>query len=413
MEEVPMGGVLRNSGWLPALFLISLFAFFPSQAAADGPILSPWMQVYSNYSYNISAYEDFDSRYLDNDDNAFDLTRVWVGLDAKMTDHWSGRVVLAGTRIEKLSTETVSVPTGAEDDPATPDVDESAAEVVSAVNGGRTGEYGAWVTYAFFTYRPFAGLGVDFGMIPNAYNTQIYKYWRYNYVQFPTLFVHRMTRSVYGDLGGALFGDLPSGYGGYRFAVLNGEGKKRSEVNSGKAFEAQMHINPLNMVDAMKGLALMGFVRYDKETVDYPELTHLLWDGLISYRYDINEKTGFSINGEFAERTTDFDSEDIDPVVSRMASGWMDFWFLKDMGVMARYDSFDPNIENDEDTGAGYQDEEGHLIAGFFFNPIKQIHLCLNYRSISYTAEIMDDQGDMVTMQPDQFVFLNTEFKVK
>jgi hypothetical protein len=84
---------------------------------------------------------------------------------------------------------------------------------------------------------------------------------------------------------------------------------------------------------------------------------------------------------------------------------------MTNYGFLVRYDAFDPNTENDKDKGVGYQDEQSLLLIGYWYRPIKGVQFCINYRTIGYTAEIPDDKGEMVTMQPDQFVFVNSEVK--
>lgn len=400
------------------LTLILVLLFIACPAFADDsngekyPQISPWAQVYSQALYNISGYEDYDSRYGDNDYSEFGLRRVWLGLDAQMSKSWKAQVVLAGDREEVLTPETTMVDTGIVDDPETAE-DESKVEVVTGYDSAKTGQFGVWVTYAFMTYTPSDYFAVDFGMIPNAYNTQIYKYWKYNYVMFPTLYEYKMTRSAYGDLGGAIFGNFPKGYGGYRVTLLNGEGKKKAEVNSGKAAEVQVNVSPLQAVKPLKGLSLMGFYRYDRFQPDAIEQTNTLIDGILSYSLDLDNGMGFSLSAEYAQLTVTLNDGDTDPVNSLMYSGWADFWFLYKFGVVARYDYYDPNTENDEKKDIGFEDEQAHLMAGVFYNPIKQVKLCLNYRSDMYTEQIVDDKGKDVEKQPDQFIVFNTEFKFK
>ncbi|MCZ7584015.1 MAG: hypothetical protein M5R36_12135 [Deltaproteobacteria bacterium] len=86
------------------------------------------------------------------------------------------------------------------------------------------------------------------------------------------------------------------------------------------------------------------------------------------------------------------------------------FWFATRYGLLFRYDFFDPDTENDKDTGEGYRDEKTLLLGGVWVEPVNGIRLCANYRQYDYTAKIVDDQGDRVAMQPDRSVFLNTEF---
>ena len=258
------------------------------------------------------------------------------------------------------------------------------------------------------------------GMVQSAYIPRVYSFWRHRYVMSPLLFKNRLSRGATGDLGAAVHGKIPGGFGDYRIVAANGEGKTNAEVSAGKAIEGSVKLYPLAMVDSMKGLGLMALYRFDKQEPDYVELSHTVFDVILGYKMDIDETMGFSVNGEYAQRsTTSGDEEispliagsDLNPLVSTAYSIWGDFWFMSKYGVLARYDFFDPNTENDEDANIGWQDEETTLLAGVWYQPIKQVRLCANYREIGYTAEIPDDKGDQVAMQPDKFIFVNTEVK--
>lgn len=400
---------------IPLTFILFVFVISSVSFAGDDPkdeiSVMPWVQVYSNYNYNLSGYPDWDSRFENNDFNSFELTRTWLGVDALLPKNFSGRLVVGGSREPVYTYETTTVPTGEPDDPATEE-DESVEEVVREVVSTKEGKFEVWVTYAYVAYRPFKPLGIDFGMISNAYNTRIYKYWRHNYVEFPNLFKYKMTRSLYGDLGIGVYGDFPAGYGGYKVAFLNGEGKKKMEFNKGKALEARLHVNPFSFFKPMKDFSMMGFFRWDTEEPDNGEKVNFVYDAIVSYMFEQGDNFGFSINGEFAHLTTSY-GDDTPNVHQRVISGWADIWFLKHYGFLGRYDKYDPNIENSEDKDVGYLDEKHYGLAGFYFIPIKQVKLCLNWKGVYYEEMVTDDQSNDVRKPPDHYVYLNTELKFK
>lgn len=408
----------RQIRWLAILALLGLSLGMVAVAQAEDKdsefSIKPWGFIRADYSYNVTPYEDYDPRYANLDANKFSLPRVWLGLDAKLSKSWYSQIVLGASRDLKYKAEkeTVLVATGEEDDLDTTDVDESLVEkeVMTNLSSSRTGEYGIWVVYAFLGYKPFSYFGTEFGMVQNAYNTEIKKLWPYQYLIEPPMYTLRLTRSPFGDLGAAVFGDFPKGYGGYRITALNGEGKKLDEVNKGKAFEAQVHVSPIQVVKALSGLTLMGFIRLDREIPDNFERTSMVYEGLLSYYLAIKPGMSFSINGEVIHRTTSDDDEAVPALHSRLYSGWADFRFLSQYGVVFRYDQYDPNMDNEKDK-AGYQDELTNLLGGFFYEPIKEVKLCLNYRTTFYQKEILDDKGKEETMQPDQLLFLSTQVK--
>jgi len=390
------------------------FVFAFAQNAGAEVTVKPWAQIFSHYQYNMSGYEDYDSRFDTNDHNNFDVSQARLWIDASFNDQWSGRLVLYTARSPKLSYETTPI-TITEDDPTTEEDETETVDAVTSINQSNTGPYEARLFYAYATYQPFQWLGLDFGLVQSAYLPMVYKFWKYRYVMKPYMFEYRLTRAPGGDYGVAMHGNIPGGYGAYRVRVANGEGCNSVEENAGKSIEASVSLFPFQSVDALKGLGLYGMYRYDKAEPDYMDI-------LLSYSLDINEQMGFSANFEYGQRKVDTDDEDLDPnpVISLGYSAWADIWFKKNAGLLFRYDFLDPNTENDKDlendeglkTG-GYQDEMTMMMAGVYFNPIKQIRIFPNYRTYTYTAEIADDKDDMVTKQPDQFIFVNTEIKFK
>ncbi len=395
-----------------ASFLLSIgFVLAFAHDANAEIVVKPWVQMFTHYQYNMSGYEDYDSRFATNDQNSFDVSQARLWVDSEFTEHWSGRLVLFTARSKEVSYETTTI---GEDDPET-DEDES-TEAVTSIQETKTGPYVANIFYAYATYQPFQWLGVDFGLVQSSYIPTIYKFWKYRYIMKPLMFEYSMNRATTGDFGVAVHGSIPGGYGGYRMRVSNGEGKANMEQNKGKAAEVSTYLFPFQSVDALKRLALFAFYRYDKVQPNYQEEIRTTWDVMLSYALDIDEGMGFSVNGELASTITDIDNDALDPnpVVSQGISAWAEFWFAKKYGLLLRWDSYDPNTENDEDLeNGGYQDETTMLLAGLWAEPIKQIRICPNYRTVNYTAEIEDDEKEMVAMQPDQYIFVNAEIKFK
>ncbi|MCZ7582988.1 MAG: porin [Deltaproteobacteria bacterium] len=377
---------------------------FAGSAMAGDVSVTPFAKIFAHYQYNMSGYEDYDARFDTNDHNGFELTRTYLGLKAEFNDDWSANVTIDSKRAAVVTAETTAVSTGVADDPSTEE-DESTTEAVTGFTSANTGRYEFFVKYAYATYQPVDYFGTSFGMIVTPYAANIYTYWRYRYVADAAFSLYGMTRSSTADLGVAVHGGFPGGYGGYQLAILNGEGVGAAETNAGKAGGGALWLTPFQTVEALKGFALMGTYHYDKVQPDYVEELRTSWQALAAFRYDVDESMGFSVNGEFGGRTIGFNDDVTDPVDSQTISAWADFWFLARYGLLVRYDAFDPNTENDKDKGIGYQDETTLLLAGAYVHPVKGIKLCLNYRNVGYTEEIVDDKGDSVTKQPDQFVF--------
>ncbi len=392
-----------------AVFLLTAGAAFAGGKAGDVEV-KPITQVFAHYQYNISAYEDYDSRFDANDHNSFELTRTYLGLNAKWSKHWSALVLMDTRRAEVIQTEMTAVPSGAQDDPDT-DEDESMTDVVTGVTNARTGRYEAFLKYAFGTFQPMESFGVSFGLLKTPYCTKAYEIWAYRWLLDAATSAYGMTRSSTSDLGVSVQGNIPGNYGGYKVALLSGEPVGSAEINAGKAVSLRFWMAPFQSVDPLKGFTLAGLYHYDKVQPDFVEELRTTYEILFGYKLAIDESMGFSVNGSYAQRTIAIDNEDIDDVVSMVYAVWADFWFMTKYGVIARYDFFDPNTENNEDDNIGWQDERDFLLAGVFYYPVKGFKFSLNYRQTGYAAEILDDKGDEVLMQPDKYIFVNSEIK--
>jgi hypothetical protein len=425
--------------------------------AADEITVKPFAVIFAHYQYNMSGYKDYDARFLANDDNSFELTRSYLGLNVQLSKSWSANVTMDVARAEatKYESATIKVPTGVADDPATTDVDESLADqtVLTGTTSAKTGAYTPYVKYAFMNYQPYDIVGVSFGAIYTPYAWKQNTLWRHRYLMDAAFTQYGLIRSSTADLGVSVQGVHPDKYFAYNVAVLNGEGVKTAEINSGKALQASLFLSPFQSMDALKGLVLAGTYNYDKVQTDYPEMLYSSFAATLSYKYDFDKDSpmGFSVNGEFGQRTATTGSEINGPILagledksltSQTISVWADFWFMTKYGIIARYDMVDPNTKNeskdpvtkdkwDAETHpltyvtfnglrtniSGYQDEFNFMLVGFWYQPLKPIRLCANYRMTSYTEEILDNvdasKGKAVTKAPDQYFFLNTELNFK
>ncbi|MCC6158419.1 MAG: hypothetical protein IT350_10235 [Deltaproteobacteria bacterium] len=398
----------RISGLLLLTTALAVLLAAGSALAEDAkPTVTPFGQIYANYTYNASGYEDYDTRFPTNDYNSFEVTRSYIGLKAQLNKQWSANVTFDSRRDYAYSKTTVS--TGVADDPATADVDESETEVFGTT-GARTGQYTVYMRFAYATFQPYDEFGVTFGQIKTPVYDHYTDVWYLAYITGEPWFKYAFTRNGLNDLGVSLGGNFPKGYGKWGVMFGNGEGGSTAEVNAGKAVQASVLVRPLASIDAAKGLSLWGGFNYDKIQPDHPEELRTTMRGNLAYRYDVKkDEMGFIVAGDFVQSTYTIDIEGTDDVVSQSMAGWVDFWFATHYGVALRYDSYDPNTQNEEDTGIGYQDETSYILAAFYVKPIKNVKIALDLQRTSYTAEIADDKGEMVTKGPDQILGLHTD----
>lgn len=379
------------------LILTAAILCFAGPAFSDTEV-KPEGKVYAHYYYNISGYPDWYGDYAQNDYNGFDITRVYFGAKIKLTDHWNMRVLSDIARESSYEIESIDEDEDGEIDNY--ELDENK----------KSGKFGMYIKYAYLDYAPYDLLAVRGGLHGTPWAGFVDKYWGYRFVAKSLTDKYKLNSSA--DLGVSLHGKLPSKFGGYQFMVMNGEGYKHPEQNEGKATHFRLNLTPLNMVDALKHLTLAGSARYEKKDPDI-ESTYLLYTALLHYKYEINEDMNFGLGFEYAGASEQprRDAEDVEIVQSMGYSAFGQLSFPYGLAMFGRYDFFDPDTENDEDEGIGYQDETSYIVAGISYKPIKYVMFALNYQMTGYTEEVVDDEGENTTKPSDNFIFLNSEFK--
>ncbi|MCB9489494.1 MAG: hypothetical protein H6684_12235 [Deltaproteobacteria bacterium] len=394
---------------LAALVLTATVGVSAARADGDGPKVTPEMRLFLDYTYNISGYEDYDPRFDDNDTNSFNVTRTYLGLKAKLSDDWSARVTFDSRPGETVSYTTTTLPATTDTNgDGTVDANDEGTEVISGATSSRTDRPEVFVKFAYLTYQPIPEIGGTFGLQPSSHAT-VYKLWKHRYIRNEAMFEHGMVRTGPSDTGVAVHGSFPKGFGGWKAGVFNGEGVGRQEANSGKHAQAAAYVNALAGVKDAGELNIMGMAGYGKVETNHPDVVDTYYGGILNYAYPFSDSMSLALYGEYGMRTVEEELDGVDPVDSTVLAAWLEFQFCKQWGLLVYYDDFDPNTENDEGTGVGYQDEESTILAGIWYYPLKEIKFNLNYRATSYTAEIVDDNGDDVTKQADQFITLNTE----
>ena len=76
-----------------ALSLAMVFCGLCLAAKAPAVEVKPMGRIFMNFNYNLSGYPDWDSRAGKNDFAEFDVSRAYLGLDAKFTEQWSAMIV--------------------------------------------------------------------------------------------------------------------------------------------------------------------------------------------------------------------------------------------------------------------------------------------------------------------------------
>jgi hypothetical protein len=350
--------------------------------------VTPEGRIFAGFSYNVSSYPDWDSRYGDNDFNAFEISRAYLGFKAKLSDSWFARVTGDVTRLK--TSEAVYDDTGALVDVETTE-----------------GIYAYYLKYAYGDYVPYSAFGVRFGQVQTAFIEYFDKAFGYRYlVKSPS---DQWKFDTSADLGLALHGKFPANYGSYYVIARNGEGYKHPEENKGKGIQAAVQLMPLASFEAGKGLQIVGSMMQNNESASDPDVDTTLINALIAYKYMFTDAWGLNLGGGYGLRTVADDSVQ-DDIQSTIAHGFAVVYLPQHFGLFARADMHDPDTNNDKTTH-GYQDEETMVLGGVSFDPIKNVSLALDYRTTRYTAEVVDDNGDTVTKSADAFAGIHAQVK--
>lgn len=369
--------------------LLMIMALLLATTAAYAVEVKPEGRIFFDYMYNVSGYPDWDSRYGDNDFNEFELTRAYMSFKVQFNDQWSGRIVGDVTRFKTINVVY--------------NEDGNLADVET-----ENGPYTYYLKYAYGNYQPSEYFAVRFGMLQTPFIDCYNNAFGYRYVIKDPMGLWHMDSSS--DMGVAAYGNFPGNFGSYYAMFRNGEGYKHEEVNKGKGFQLRIALTPLQMNAATQGLALSGAYLMNNDNPSDPDLDTTLVNTLITYKYMFNENWGLGLGGGYDMSTAATDVEDADDITSTIIHGYGVVYLPMNFGFFARYDMYDPDTENDEDTH-GYQDERSMLLVGVSYDPVKNIAFALNYRTIMYTAEVLDDQGEEVTLPSDAYMGMHCKVK--
>jgi hypothetical protein len=271
-----------------------------------------------------------------------------------------------------------------------------------------------YLKYAYGDFQPVSAFALRFGMAPTAFTD---KYdgptgWGYRFVQSSP--VDRAKWESSADLGLAIFGAFPQGYGDYYAMFRNGEGYKEAEVNQGKAGQLRFSVAPLAAFEAVKSAQVTLAYKYDVDQIKQsgtPRILTELGDVLLTFPVAIADGFGLNFGGGFdwVQTTTD-DGNVSTVVVGNIYHGYLAVDFPYHLGVFGRFDRVDPDAKNDKKTH-GYQDEQTYIVGGISVRPIKNAAFALDYQTTRYTEQATDDKGKDVDKPADSYVYLNTEFK--
>ena len=236
---------------------------------------------------------------------------------------------------------------------------------------------GVKLKYAYLDFKnliPIKDSKLTFGLLKNYFGT-IYD-WSYIVMEKDPADKYKFISST--DYGIALYGYIPNGMGEYALAVTNGEGYKKAgdNVNTSPAYLANLRFIPI------AGVTIGGSYYTKKKGTDKTDYSAYAAVGRLAFG---------PLDTQF-----EFLSKDNDGIVGQ---GFMIMPIIKltnDFELVARYDNWDPNTDEDND-------KETILIGGFNYYILRRakgkpaVMLQVNYENTSYEDSSKDSKDKFIT----------------
>lgn len=252
---------------------------------------------------------------------------------------------------------------------------------------------GMKLKYAYLDFSeliPVKNSKVTVGLMKTYFGT-IYD-WNYTTIEKDPSDKYKFVSST--DYGMGISGYLPQGLGSYDIAVYNGEGYKKTadDINKDMNFVGNIRVIPI--VGLTLGGSYMMKTEKDKEIddpnnpgtiIDNPDrVEYNMMAGIAKFAYG-----PFSILGQYLNKVKSMPNVNgVDDVTAAVLSVMPMFKVNNNFDIIARYDMYDPNTDNDNDG-------ENTLIAGVNYHILRNSKhspvLCVQ---ANYETTTFEDESD-------------------
>lgn len=308
-----------------------------AKPADDGlPSVKPSGVVFAHYGYDLTDGAD--------GANAFAMDRVYVRADAQITKRIGTRVTIDADRFSDNTVDT---------------------------------KYRVFVKHAYVEVKELApGVKLRAGMIDTPYTPFYDGFWGNRYVSESFAKSQKLLDTA--DLGVGFWGEHAGGLVNWNVSALNGEGYGKIEVDAGKAVQARVTVDPLAKGGKL-ALPISGFASYNAHAAD--GTATFTWVGATGFKspYAVAwaEVLGVSTDGTSGLGY----SVTLNPRVPKV------------LGVIGRYDHFDPDGSADTDANTA-------LIAGVSHDWAEKVSTAVTYeRAWTEAAPDAATHGVFVRMQ--------------
>lgn len=273
------------------------------RSEGEPPTVSVGGLVFAQYSYDVSPTPD---------DNAFDITRAYVNVLARLPKGLKARI--------------------------TPDI-------VRETRSTATSVWGSLLFRLKYAYMELDDVippssRIKFGLHETPWLVFEEGINRYRFQG--TMFAERegyIPGSA--DFGLGYLQGLPGGFGEINAAMVNGEGFKYPETNKFKSGQVRATLKPFPGVNIVKGLRVSGFYEYAYHDYDQPKRLAL---GMVSFEHPYAVFTA-----QFLQ-SLDRDGPMSDLIGSQGFSVFAEARCPLGMAAVARIDHLDPNVRRADDS---------------------------------------------------------------
>jgi hypothetical protein len=320
--------------------------------------------MYINYIY------DVDDLGKGKGFNRFDLDRTYLTFESNIADVAKMRVTT------DIYQNASSVSFKAEDGSKADNTDVKSISVPSYYTGWSVRLKNAYVDVNLIPYTTLRA-----GMIGTPWIPLVEGVWKYRFVKQTLTDAEKLFGSA--DVGAAAIVKIPQGYGEVMLAVLNGPGYSKPEDNKYKDIVPRITLTPFPTDAILKGLGVSGYYYLGKTASGDTSLDRTRVGAMLNFSYDF-----INVGGEFdtsKDQSLDKNSATVDTNGSGF-SVFGDVQFKKflpapldNLGVLARFDSWDPNTDKADD---------GHsvILAGLTYGVAQNVRLVVDLQQTSYQA---------------------------
>jgi len=247
---------------------------------------------------------------------------------------------------------------------------------------------GLKIKYAYLDFSnfiPFKDSKLTIGLMQTYFGT-IYE-WSYPTIEGDPSDIYKFVSST--DFGLGFSGEIPNGFGSYNLGVYNGEGYKKvgEDINTDMNYVVNLRINPINEVTL--GGSYMFRSENDVDADDREEYNLMVGIGKFAFG-------NFTLLAEYLQKVKSTPNvDDVDAVTTDVISILPVYKINDKIELLARYDIYDPNTNNDNDI-------ENTIIAGLNYhimrdaNHAPKLFVQTNYKLTQFESDNEEDVQEIL-----------------